>query len=318
MKSKVDSNIVKKEYKPLLGCIYLITNIVNNKVYVGQTKRPLRVRWAQHLQDADCYDYALYKAMRKYGKENFIIKIICQCPVEQLNDKEIYYIKLYNSYINSPHSNGYNMTKGGQNVLDELKKPIYYIDLENFEAVFYSSISEAVRATGVTHSAIARHLQKGSELLLKTNYLFMPKKLFEEIEDIEYYIKTTYNFYAKLTLDGKFVECIHPHCSGSKEYNLNKIKECCDGRFVTYKGYQWCYYKDLDSKLNTIAYRGGKRPQRQVEQYKLDNTYIATYKNAAVAGRYNNIDSSGILKVCKGMRHQAGGYIWKYKTKNEE
>ena len=50
-----------------------------------------------------------YKALREYGLENFVVSIIELCPVEELDEKEIYYIDLYDTY-----HHGYNSTPGGQ------------------------------------------------------------------------------------------------------------------------------------------------------------------------------------------------------------
>ena len=49
-----------------------------------------------------------YKALRKFGFENFEFKIIEECNPDELNNKEIYWVNFYNSY-----HNGYNMTPGG-------------------------------------------------------------------------------------------------------------------------------------------------------------------------------------------------------------
>lgn len=58
------------------------------------------------------------RAILKYGKENFSIEILEECPKELLNDREKHYIKLYNSY-----NSGYNSTLGGQNgILNPFKK----------------------------------------------------------------------------------------------------------------------------------------------------------------------------------------------------
>ena len=54
-----------------MGLIYIIKNNVNNKVYIGQTKQLLNKRWEHHLYLADKSDAILYRAMRKYKKENF-------------------------------------------------------------------------------------------------------------------------------------------------------------------------------------------------------------------------------------------------------
>lgn len=313
MKLEKDISIVKKPLNQNnIGIIYLIRNNINNKVYIGQTKRSLETRWAQHLQDSDKLDYALYKAMRKYGKDNFSIEIIEKCPFNILNDKEIYYIEKYNSYINNKNSNGYNMTKGGQNIIEYLRTPVYYINLDNFNFIYFNSISEAIQKTGISRTAIQKHLESKENLLLKHNYVFMNKELFESIENIEDYIKTKYNFYVQLTLEGEYIDCLHPHIQKNNKYNLMKIKECCEGKAITYKDFQWCYYKDLNKRIHKKVYKGGKRPHRPVNQYTLEGIFIKTYDNAKIASEITGIDSSCISKVCKKKRKTAGGYFWKY------
>lgn len=97
--------------------IYKITNTINGKVYIGQAI-DIDQRWKTHRrnslnQRSKEYNYPLYRAMRKYGIENFTFEVVEKCCNEELNDKEVFYIKQYNSYIHSEKSNGYNMTIGG-------------------------------------------------------------------------------------------------------------------------------------------------------------------------------------------------------------
>lgn len=103
----------------MLGIIYIITNDINNKVYIGQTIQELQKRWHRHCQKS-CSNaeekMAIKQAILKYGKEHFKIQELCKCPVEELNNKEIYYINLYNSY-----KKGYNSTIGGQSSTKPLK-----------------------------------------------------------------------------------------------------------------------------------------------------------------------------------------------------
>lgn len=58
--------------------IYKITNIQNNKVYIGQTIRPIEQRFHRHLNDVlnNIIDTHFARAIRKYGKDNFIIEQI--------------------------------------------------------------------------------------------------------------------------------------------------------------------------------------------------------------------------------------------------
>lgn len=93
--------------------IYKITNKVNNKIYIGQTKTTLQKRWRRHTWDCTTSNIrmAISHAIKKHGKENFtIVEIDNASNLEELNEKEEYYIKLYNSM--SP--NGYNLTSGGK------------------------------------------------------------------------------------------------------------------------------------------------------------------------------------------------------------
>lgn len=95
--------------------IYKITNKVNGKIYIGLTRRSLKVRWKDHLARAK-YDREksiyLYNSINLYGEENFSIEEIDSAENDfELNDKEKYWAEFYNSY--SP--NGMNIALCGNN-----------------------------------------------------------------------------------------------------------------------------------------------------------------------------------------------------------
>ena len=88
--------------------IYKITNIQNNKVYIGQTIRPVEQRFQRHITDAmhNILDTHFARAIRQYGPTNFSYLIIDTAQTqEELNQKEQYWIKYYNSV-----KEGYNET----------------------------------------------------------------------------------------------------------------------------------------------------------------------------------------------------------------
>ena len=88
--------------------IYKITNIKNNKVYIGQTIRPMKDRFNRHINDAlnNAIDTHFSRAIRKYGKDSFIIEQIDTADSQQeLNIKEQMWIRKYDR-INE----GYNET----------------------------------------------------------------------------------------------------------------------------------------------------------------------------------------------------------------
>ena len=95
--------------------IYRITNLINNKVYIGQTiNKPLN-RWSRYRYETkrNFYQYPIYLAIRKHGIENFIFELICSCfDLDELNKKETWFIDNYNS--NDPKY-GYNCDRGGNN-----------------------------------------------------------------------------------------------------------------------------------------------------------------------------------------------------------
>lgn len=91
----------------MYGYIYLTTNLVNGKLYVGQ-----------HISSAFDSKYkgsgkALINAFHKYGKDNFETHIICECEnIEELNAMEMHFIEEYSS---TNKDIGYNIRTGGNN-----------------------------------------------------------------------------------------------------------------------------------------------------------------------------------------------------------
>ena len=108
--------------------IYKVTNIVNKKIYIGQTVNSLEYRKNQHIREARCSKRKgvyFHNAINKYGAENFIFEEIDNAnKIEELNEKERHWISFYNS---NNKSFGYNLDSGGQNggyKSEETKKKI--------------------------------------------------------------------------------------------------------------------------------------------------------------------------------------------------
>ena len=96
--------------------IYKITNNINNKAYIGQTIKKAEERWKEHQRHSagthlNDQNKVLYKAMRKYGIQNFSFEVL-QDNIEdydQLDKAEMYWIDFYQTFLH-----GYNETSGGQ------------------------------------------------------------------------------------------------------------------------------------------------------------------------------------------------------------
>lgn len=89
--------------------VYIITNDINDKVYIGETTNSLRERFSQHYNNPGS---RVGTAMRELGKEHFSISILDDTAtnLEELNEKEKYYIEKYNAI-----ENGYNSMLQGNN-----------------------------------------------------------------------------------------------------------------------------------------------------------------------------------------------------------
>ena len=97
-----------------VGFIYLVTNLVDGKVYVGLTKL-IKKRWGEHLSATkNGSQYPLHRAIRKHGVEKFVVTCIETVTTnrEDLIAAEIHHIASYNCLA----PNGYNLTAGGEGV----------------------------------------------------------------------------------------------------------------------------------------------------------------------------------------------------------
>ena len=179
--------------------IYKITNIQNHKVYIGQTTRPIKDRFNRHINDAlnNILDTHFARAIRKYGKENFIIEEIDNANnQEELNQKEQYWIRYYDST-----ETGYNETdaiyKCGGNTyknkteeemkvikekisksklegLNPMAKKIKRINIQTNEIEYFDSIIGCARACGINggKTSISQRLNGTIKSPYKNTYMF--------------------------------------------------------------------------------------------------------------------------------------------------
>lgn len=94
-----------------MAYIYLIKNNINDKCYVGKTLKSPAERFSEHLRDARKpteENRPLYRAIKKYGEDNFSLQILEECADEFASEREIWYIGKLKTY-----DHGYNATAGG-------------------------------------------------------------------------------------------------------------------------------------------------------------------------------------------------------------
>lgn len=222
------------------GVIYKVTNIKNNKVYIGQTSLDISKRKWLHLYEAFYNNSTLlfHRALRKHGKEMFNWDIIWEGEVSLLNEKEIYYINKYNSHVSSKC--GYNLTIGG-NQLNGENNP----NIDNTRYNFY-------HYSGIIELNIRR-------LDLYTKYNLPKETLINVIRNKDEHSHgwkltpwRTYNLYHELG-DVEFNISRKSFCEKYKFKSTSSIKYLFEGKYKTAEGWSFTPYT-----LYTFYHLSGK------------------------------------------------------------
>ena len=259
------------------GIIYKVLNKVNGKIYIGQTIKDLKVRKALHIYGVNNNSQVhFHRALRKYGEDAFSWEIIDSAnDIESLNQKEIYWIKYYDSF-----NNGYNMTIGGGGICgfsmsEETKKKIGEgntgkvtgVNHHNARTIIQLSldgdfISKFITITEATKSS---DLFKGDISSIHSccnNYISSAYGFIWIYEDdycheyvserVKTYIeKGAERRVVKLDIDGNFIESFKSLTEASRSVNgdASAIARCCRGKASKHKGFKWMYrHEYLETK----------------------------------------------------------------------
>lgn len=228
--------------------IYKITNKINGKSYIGQSTN-IAKRWSHHLAVAQNDKYSqqqwyIHRAIRKYGKENFIFEVLEECPKELLNEREIYWIAKFDTY-----NNGYNLTLGGT-FCQHLCLKIDQYNLQGEYIQTFESISEASTILDISIGNIVTCLKRRTQSA--GNYIWRyhgeepPLPYINTVKDNH---KWSSNKKAvdQYTKDGQYIttySSAHDAARAIGKQNSNHISECCLGKRKTAGGYIWKYSKD--------------------------------------------------------------------------
>lgn len=291
--------------------IYLLTNLINGKQYVGQTIQQLRFRIYDHKLKKKFY---IGQAIDKYGLENFKIEILEECSTkEQLDERERYWI----AKLNTKAPNGYNLTNGGEGVCGrrlsaETVKKILTNEPQRREirclktGEIFLSVGSAARHFGISRAAIRRSCQ-GKTITPRCGFKFefVDSPLSEESKQ------------KSRKTRAKPVRCIETGeifpsamiASKIKNISNDRVGAACRGVTKSAGGYHWEFVDEQrPAKVLTIQdLLPRERAVRCVETGE-------HFKSIKLAGIIKNISCANIGEVCRGNRKTAGGYHWEYLT----
>ena len=219
------------------GKIYKYTNLINNKVYIGQTKQSLEERHKRHLAQLKDNTY-FHRAIKKYGISNFKMELVeDKILFKDLDAREKFWIKYYDSFYTT--GKGYNLTEGGQwgsgtqilttTQADEIKQLILNTD---------KSLSEIAKEYRVSTSCISDINTGRSFIEENLSYPLRPAPTVSEINENNIYniidmlknTKTTFDEIArinriKLYTVGIINRGLHSQCPKNETYPLRKTEQ---------------------------------------------------------------------------------------------
>ena len=96
---------IKKLWGGKMTGLYKITNRLNNKTYIGKTTQ-LDFIWNKHKDLNETKNLKIEKEMALYGIDKFEFSVLEECREEELDEKEKYYMQMYDSVENGYNANG--------------------------------------------------------------------------------------------------------------------------------------------------------------------------------------------------------------------
>ncbi len=262
--------------------IYKITNKINGKVYIGQSIH-IEKRWKEHIFD-NRKNSLIHLAIIKYGKENFSFEVIEECNQKELNQKEQYWIKKYNSF-----ENGYNLTRGGSQG--------FYYDIESIYENYLQTqnINQTAKNVGC-HCSTVRNIIR----MYGINHSEMQQE--KPVEKIDCQTLQTIQIYDSIQ-----------SAASDMKVSRDAISSAATGHKKSSCGYYWRFVGDSEKNFEI---KPVKKWKRKINQLDLKNNFIQQFDSAADAARSLGKDGknggSQIISVCKGKKKTIYGFKWEY------
>lgn len=304
------------------GYIYIMTNLITHKQYVGQTMHTITDRYKHHIHEAKFYKDTMYihESMRKYGFDNFSVdELMCievntkQELSEKLNQWEKHYIQTYNTL----KPNGYNLSIGGSGLKEKGKILVDEYDLDGNYIKTHNSLIDAARSVGSNrHTSISRCCNGKNKFAFQRVWRFHGEPFDKYEAPNKFFAERKYKL-AKIDqydLNGNYIKTFESISSACRELHVSEssshISECCMGKLHSIYGYIWRYHNQLlgdYSDSRTVS----------INKFDLNGNFIKCYSSLKEAcldiGKdYNDTVSGNIRKCCKGERNTAYKFKWEY------
>lgn len=304
----------------IFGIIYKITNLINGKVYIGQTVQTFKRRKIEHLYEyrKNRVFHPIYNAMRKYGEENFNWSIIDHAYSRQeLDDREIFWIDFYKSYVKRKDNNGYNLTIGGGALSGE------------YNPMYGREVSEETREKlRIANTGKNNHKTTTDEQETDIINLYLEGLTMTDVGEI---VGVTYTVVSRVLTDHK-IDKRETNRKGDENgmFGKNhsddakkKISEKLKGNknMVGKKRSEETKRKISESRKGRYAGENspmyGKRGadnawSKPVVQLSKYGEFIAEHVSAKYAGDSIGKTGANITKCCKGELKTAYGFKWVY------
>lgn len=285
----MEDKVVQDEYRHY--CVYIHTNIINNKKYIGMTGQRPESRWGNNGYKYKESPY-FYNAIQKYGWDNFKHEIIMDNLTRQeACDLEKELIKKLNTM---DEANGYNLKEGGDcaKLSDRAKKKLS----ESRKGIVFSN----------------EHLKNLTEALRNRDYS-PSAKIRKEISDR---FSISVSQYSK---DGAFIKTWTSMIDAENELGIcyQHISQCCRCVVKSAGGFIWRYANEPLTKEYVAWCNEKEYPRkRKVVQCDKNGKCIKIWEYISMAANELNIIEQHISACCRGKRKTAGGFIWKYVDEN--
>lgn len=214
-----------------MSYIYKITNLINQKGYIGKTIATVQERFRQHLSDANKErnkNRPLYRAINKYGPENFVVETLESCSNEILNEREIYWIDFYQTY-----QNGYNATLGGDG--------LSYIDYKEVVETYrkYQNCRKTAEVLGIHQDSVSNILKAENEPILDSTTV-VKQSLGKKVG--MYSLEGEFILEFQTLRDGARYLIDHGYSNSSIGTSRTHISEVCRGKRKTTGGFTWKFH----------------------------------------------------------------------------